>query len=134
MAFADELRENTVTEEQRKAQRRSDVLAGREDYVDSFRYACGEAARSGKRSCTLVFQSNYDDHIRNFYTEDKATVQEVRDWVERALAQDGFKRLKVSVESIHSDRAVERTVLKSLLGRTRHEKVTYYTLRVEASW
>ena len=134
MAFADDLRKQTVTDQQRRMKWRNDVLSDREKYVGSFRYACEQAAKSGKRTCTLIFQNNYDDNICNFYTDDYGTAKEVRVYVEQALQQDGFKTLKVCVEKFKSNRSVERTMLKSLLGRYKYEKFVYYTLRIEAKW
>lgn len=134
MAFADDLRKQTVTDQQRRMERQNAVLSNKEKYVASFRYACKQAAMSGKRTCTLVFQNNYDDNICNFYTDDYDTIKEVHVYVEQALQQDGFHKLKVCIEKFNSSRSVERTMLKSFLGRHKYEKLVCYTLRIEASW
>lgn len=134
MAFADDLRKQTITDQQRTALWRDTILAGTEGYVASFHYACEQAAQSGERSCTLVLQHNYDDHIHEFYTADYGTAEEVCQYVKQSLQQDGFKKLNVSVERFIITESVERTVLKSLLGRYKSKKAIYYTLRIEAKW
>lgn len=138
MSFADELRQQTVTDQQRDAEQRKNILAARERYVKSFRYACREAARKGERACKLEFQNNYDANLCNFYTSDRGTVEEVRAYAEEALRQDGFKKLNVSVVRFTSSRNsyVSRTgLMKSLLGNS-FKRVTevFYTLRIEAKW
>lgn len=124
MAFADDLRKQTVIDQQRRIRWRNDILSNRDKYVESFRYACEQAARRGQRTCTLIFQSNYDDHICEFYTDDYDTAMEVCGYVKQVLQQDGYKKLKVSVEKYKTN----RSILKSLLDPY------HYTLRIEAMW
>lgn len=134
MSFADELRKQTITDDMRAEAQRREILSNCDRYVESFRYACREAARSGKRSCTLELQSNYDDNICNFYTDDRSLADEVCAYADETLKSDGFKRLDVSVKRFVSSRTIDRTMLKWLLGSSRQEKIVLYTLIISAKW
>ena len=134
MSFADDLRKETVTDRQRAQEERRCILAHMEEYAESFRYACRQAAHSGKRSCTLKLQSNYDDHIHDFYTDDYSTIREVRAYVENALQQDGFKKVNVSIVRFTGSRGVRRKTLTGRLGNLKYEKIVCYTLQIEAKW
>ena len=134
MSFADDLRNQTVTDQQRELEWREEVLAGKDKYVESFRYACRQAAKLGKSSCTLVFAGNYDDNIYDFYIDHYGTAEEIRHYVEESLRQDGFKRLKTSVERIQGRQTVPRGLMKGVLGTYKYKKKVSYTLRVEAKW
>lgn len=130
MSFADDLRKETVTDRQRALEKQRYILAHRAEYVESFRYACREAAHSGKRTCVLNFQNNYDDNLCNFYTDDYRTVKEVGVYAEEALRNDGFKKLKVSIVRF----TTHRGVLTGRLGKLKHEEIVCYTLQIEAKW
>lgn len=134
MGFADDLRNQTVTDQQRELEWRKQVLAGKDKYVESFRYACRQAAQLGKNSCTLVFAGNYDDNIHDFYIDHYDTAEEIRRYVEESLRQDGFKKLKTSVERLEGCQTIQRALMKGLFGPYKYKKKLSYTLRVEAKW
>ena len=133
-SFADDLRKETVTDRQRAQEEQRYILSHMEEYAGSFRYACRQAAHSGKRSCTLKLQGNYDDNIHDFYTDDYSTVKAVCAYVESALQQDSFKKLKVSIVRFTSTRGVRRKTLTGRLGKLKYEQIVCYTLQIEAKW